>query len=217
MSERALTGGRQWVKDIPSTQATWDAVAGKFTATNGWRGGGNATFYETYWDMSAYTLDDLTFFPISAVLQDGMPYGMSWTDVSDIGLAVIDIISQEKLDLPTVYQNFTASNLNLPGQPLSQENFEQILMENFRFMVPQVDFTSVNLVLPATTGSFGSLQPTACEKLWIYRIILVNDTVRTQGDRIIVPATRFIMSGTVVKEAELDYMMRLKRSYELSQ
>lgn len=217
MSERALTGGRQWTKDIPSTEATYSEVTGKFEATNGWEGGGNTAYYETYWDMSAYTLDDLTFFPISAVLQDGMPYGMAWSDVTDIGLAVIDIVSQEKLDIPTVYQNFVGSKLNLPGQPLSQENFEQILMENFRFMLPQVDFTQVGLVLPATTGSFGSLQPTACEKLWIYRIILVQDTVRTNGDRIIIPATRFIMSGTVVKEAELDYMMRLKRSYELSQ
>lgn len=217
MSERALTGGRQWTKDIPSTEATFDAVSGEFDATKGWRANARVIYYETYWDMSAYTLDDLTFYPISAVLQDGMPYGMAFTDTTDIGLSVIDIVSQEKLDMATVLANYDGSELNLPGQPLSTENFEQIIMEHFRFMTPQVDFTSTNLVLPATTGSFGSLQPSACEKLWIYRILIVNAAVYSAGDRVIVPATRFVMAGTVAKESELEYMMRLKRSYELNQ
>lgn len=217
MTERALTGGRQWTKDIPSTVATFDAVAGRFDATKGWVGRNRIISYETYWDMSAYTLDDLTFFPISAVLQDGMPYGMAFTDPTENAISVIDIISQERIDVNEVLANFDGSELNLPGQPLSKENFEQIIMEHYRFMTPQVDFTSANLILPATSGSYGSLQPTACEKLWIYRIILVNASVYSAGDRVIIPATRFVMSGTVAKEPELDYMMRLKRSYELSQ
>lgn len=218
MSERALTGGRQWTKDIPNSEATFDAIAGTWSATNGWETQGTeALYYETYWDMSAYTLDDLTFFPISAVLQDGMPYSMIFTTTTDQALSVIDIVSQERLDIAQVVADYgNGVTLNLPGQPLSTENFEQIIMENFRLMLPQVDFTSATLVLPATTGSYGSLQPTACEKLWIYRIILIAGALET-GNTVLVPATRFVMSGTVVKEPELDYMMRLKRSFELSQ
>jgi hypothetical protein len=214
MSERALTGGRQWTKDIPNTQAVRDDVSGTWTITNGWKLNGVGTvYYETYWDMSAYTLDDLTFFPISAVLQDGQPYVYSGA-TGDLALTILDIISQERLDMSQV----TADSLlgNLPGQPLSTENFEQIVMCNFRFNLPQADFTSATLFLPATTGSFGSLQPTACEKLWVYRVVIAAATDLLNAN-ISIPATRFVMSGTVVKEPELDYMMRLKRSYELSQ
>ena len=214
MSERALTGGRQWTKDIPDITATRDDVSGDWTLTNGWQVDTSLTptlYYETYWDMSAYTLDDLTFFPISAVLQDGQAYSIA--NITDPAIGLIDIVSQERLDIGQVVADHVFGNL--PGQPLSTENFEQIVMCNYRLMLPQVDFTSATLVLPATTGSFGSLQPSACEKLWIYRIAIINGvpaaTVFTS------PATRFVMSGTVVKEPELDYMMRLKRSYELNQ
>lgn len=214
MSERALTGGRQWTKDIPDTTATRDPVSGDWTLTNGWQIDTSLTptpYYETYWDMSAYTLDDLTFFPISAVLQDGQAYAIS--DASDAAIGLIDIVSQERLDIAQVIQDHVFGNL--PGQPLSTENFEQILMCNYRLMLPQVDFVSATLILPATTGNFGSLQPTACEKLWIYRIAILGGTFNATVFSS--PATRFVMAGTVVKEPELDYMMRLKRSYELSQ
>lgn len=214
MSERALTGGRQWTKDIPNTTATRDPGTGAWTVTNGWEIDTSLTptpYYETYWDMSAYTLDDLTFFPISAVLQDGQAYSI--VNTTDPLIGVIDIVSQEKLDISQVIQDHLFGNL--PGQPLSTENFEQIIMCNYRLMLPQVDFTSATLILPATTGNFGSLQPTACEKLWIYRIAILQGT--HAATTFTSPATRFVMAGTVVKEPELDYMMRLKRSYELSQ
>lgn len=211
----ALTGNRQFTKNIPSTTIGYDDVEGSFTATNGWQVEENAVYYETYWDLSPYTLNDLTYFPITAVLQDGMPHIFNVTNPTDMNMSIVDIVSQVPLQVGAVRADLLVNNL--PGQPLSDEDFTQIIMCQFRFMLPTTQFSTSTLMTPATLGQFGSLEPSASEKLYIYRIIVPATANRVAGDAIGIPATRFIMNGAVAKESELEYMMRLKRSYELAQ
>ena len=211
-STRALTGVRLMHKDIPSTLCL--AQGGTFVLTNGWQNlNDDVIYYETTFDLSAYELDDLTVVPTSLSLQDGLPY----TTVQpgpDTQLAVLDIISQESLDIQAVYDNYTTT-YDIPGSPASLEDWTQLLMCNFRLMTPQTDFQNSSLLLSATGGTFGSAEPTAVQRLWIYRILIpvvndIDDTIWT------IPPTRFILGAEIVKEDDLPYMMRLKRSYELS-
>jgi len=170
-------------------------------------------YYETYFDLSAYELDDLTVVPTSLSLQDGLPY-TTIQPAPETQMAVLDIISQEKLDMATVYTNYTQT-YDIPGSPAATEDWTQLLMCNFRLMTPQTDFAVSSLLLPATGGTFGSAEPTAVQKLWLYRIIIpvANDLTDTIWN---IPPTRFIMGADIVKEEDLPYMMRLKRSYELA-
>jgi hypothetical protein len=211
----ALTGNRQFTKNIPATTIGYNELTGNFTATNGWRVEENAVYYETYWDMSPYTLNDLTYFPITAVLQDGMPHLFSVSNPTDINMQILDIVSQVPLQIGAVRADLLINNP--PGSPLSTEDFTQMVMCQYRFMLPTTQFSTSTLMTPATLGQFGSLEPTAIEKLYIYRIIVPATANRVTGDTIGIPATRFIMNGAVAKESELEYMMRLKRSYELAQ
>jgi len=211
-STRALTGVRLLHKDIPSTLCT--ETGGSFVASNGWQHiADNVLYYETYFDLSAYELDDLTVVPTSLSLQDGLPY-TTIQPAPETQMAVLDIISQEKLDMATVYTNYTQT-YDIPGSPAATEDWTQLLMCNFRLMTPQTDFAVSSLLLPATGGTFGSAEPTAVQKLWLYRIIIpvANDLTDTIWN---IPPTRFIMGADIVKEEDLPYMMRLKRSYELA-
>jgi len=211
----ALTGNRQFVKDIPNTILTWDPIAGEYNPTNGWNELGGVAYYETYWDTSAYSLNDLTYYPITSVLQDGQPYINVMVDNTNAAEYILDIVSQEKLDInETVLEMLQG---NLPGQPLSKHDFTQILMCQFRLLAPTLQFNTASIVTPINLGQFGSLEPTAASKLWIYRIVYPTATTISAGDTFSVPATRFIMNGAVAKESELEYMMRLKRSFELAQ
>jgi len=211
-STRAVTGTRLMHKGIPGTLIT--ETSDNFVVTNGWRNIANdVVYYETYFDLSAYELDDLTVIPTALSLQDGLPY-TTIQPAPESQMAVLDIISQEKLDMQTVYDNYVASN-DIPGSPTSTEDWAQLLMCNFRLMTPQTDFSVSTLLLPATGGAFGSAEPTAVQKLWLYRIIIpvatdLTDTIWT------VPPTRFVMGAEIVKEDDLPYIMRLKRSYELA-
>ena len=214
MAKGALTGERLLTKNIP--QFIGGIVEGQWVGTPeklGWRSiGSDVLYYETYFDLGAYTMDDLTAYPLLLELQDGMPY---YSDKNDGWLNVVDIISQEKLDPITDFL-VPMTELNIAGLPETKQDFTQILMANYRLFSPQVDFTATNLYLPATAGSFGSNEPTAVEKLWLYRFISFSgNTPWTDGTTLQIPATRFIAAIDVRKEDDLPYMMRLKRSFEL--
>lgn len=212
-STRAMLGERVLAKNIPSTLATYNQVSGEFSATNGWEVILPTTglYYETYYDLSGYTLDDLTLVPRYTQVQDGLPY---FGAASTTNLRIFDIISQERLT-PADFFGYTLLG-NFPGSASSREDWRQVLMCNVKYMLPQTDFTEAGLLLTSTEGRFGSNEPTAVEKLWVYRIIITGG-LPEDGDTITIPATRFIVGGEVIDEPDLEYMMRLKRSYELSQ
>ena len=211
-STRALTGTRMLNHAVPSTLAS--EAGGVYAATNGWQTlGNNVVYYENYFDLSAYELDDLTVVPTALTLQDGLPYYNSG-NTPDLQLAVFDIMSQERLDMQQVYDNYTTTN-DYPSSPESTTDWIQLLMCNFRLFTNQNDFQSATLLLPATGGALGSSEPTAVQKLWLYRIVIPVSGDLT-GLIVSIPSTRFVLATEVVKEDELPYMMRLKRSYELS-
>jgi len=212
-STRALTGSRLMNLAVPSTLATFTGD-NEWAATNGWKTLGNqVVYYENYFDLSGYELDDLTLVPTAISLQDGLPYTTTSLDPTT-QLPVFDIVSQERLSMAEIYTIYTGGN-EYPGSPASTQNWSQLLMCNFRLMTIQTDFAITSLLLPATGGSLGSAEPTAVQKLWVYRVLIPTAT-DLSASIWTVPATRFVLAAEIVKEEELPYMMRLKRSYELA-
>lgn len=207
---RALTGQR--ILNMPISNYLGIRTAIGWAGDKMWRpvgiAGANGVCAETYFDLSAYELDDLTLIPQLIQLQDGLPYFSQQSE----SLEVYDVVSQERLD-PDDFVTYSLAG-DYPSSPGSKEDWSQILMCNTRFMTPQGDFQYADLMLPATQGSFGSSEPTAVQKLWLYRIVLVRGG--TENSTLYIPATRFVLGAEIVKEADLPYMMRLKRSYELS-
>ena len=212
---RALTGSRLMNLPIPSTLLTEsEPGSNQFAATNGWETLGNdVLYYENYFDLSAYELDDLTLVPTAIALQDGLPY-TAINPNPELQVAIFDVVSQERLSMQEVHDNYTATN-GYPGSPESTQDWKQLLMCNFRLLTIQSDFVASSLLLPATGGSLGSSEPTAVQKLWVYRIVIPALTDLT-GLTMTIPPTRFVLGAEIVKEDDLPYMMRLKRSYELA-
>jgi hypothetical protein len=96
------------------------------------------------------------------------------------------------------------------------EDFTQIIMGQYRCMVvPNTTGAGVSLLQAVTGSSFGSGEATAASRLWVYRVIRINGT-KPATSILKIPSSRFILVGSVVDEEELPYMMRLKRSFELS-
>jgi hypothetical protein len=209
-STRALTGQRILSMPISNYQGlrTADGWAGDKMWQPVGTAGANGVCAETYFDLSAYELDDLTLVPQLIQLQDGLPYFSGQVE----GLDVYDVVSQERLD-PNDFILYGIGG-EFPGSGYSKEDWSQILMCNTRFFAPTNEFQFADLLLPATQGSFGSSEPTAVQKLWVYRVVLVRGA--GEGSTLYVPATRFVLGADIVQEDDLPYMMRLKRSYELS-
>lgn len=199
-------------KDIPSLSASFDATTSQFTAANGWQNDTNGTlYYESYFDLSGYELDDLTTLIDMIMLQDSNAYFLN-NAFADSLITVLDIVSEERLDPDTVSD--LALNGEYPGTPESVQNFDQIKYCAVRGMLPQTDLSSASLLVTGFSGSYGSASPTTASKLYVYRIIRIAAT-DLDGQSITIPATRFMLAANIVKEDDIPYLMRLKRSFEL--
>jgi len=208
MSKGALEGDKVLTQGMPE-------YAGAYTTEwpdhKTWQGpaSGHVVFNETYVDLSAYELDDLTFFPINALLQDPGIYSLTGQEP----VQVLDIVCTEQLSIAEVVADMAENNV--PGMFESTMDFTQIIWGQYRTFLPQTDFVSGTLYLPANGALFGSGSPTTASKLYCYRIIIC--ALATEGLALTIPASRFVITGIVAKEKELAFMMRQKRSYELAQ
>ena len=208
MSKGALSGEKIMTMMIPEYIGTYTT---EWSDWKTWAGPsiGNVVFNETYIDTSGYELDDLTVFPMGALLQDP---GLTLSSATAGVIQVLDIITQSRLDIADVLADMTENNV--PGMPLSDTDFMQVIWGQYRVFLGQETFAAgANLFLPANGSLFGSGEPTTAGRLYCYRIIITEGAA--EADTLQLPASRFILNSVVAKEEELPFLMRQKRSYEL--
>lgn len=228
-STRALTGMRQLTKQIPYAHYSWDAtkwipVTGPGTEKNvqgsGWKNIPSiyncAIANESYIDLSGYELDDLTTVLRSVKVQDPGVYLFSGADKV---FQVYDMLSTERLselELGNIVNNHRVLIMSGPGMPQGPLDRDQIPFGLYRMFT----HNSSNLGLPelminARTSRFGSGEPIAVQKLWVYRLVIMID--QPAGPQTItIPASTFVINAQIVQEDEIPYFFRLKRSYELA-
>lgn len=189
-------------------------------------GAGKIFVYQNEIDVSGWGNQGLSFFPIQAGVQEGGNY----TYLIDDSLQVIDVISDSPLDAPAYIFNNALSypNITLPAlyertldlpaarvfPPLGWEN---VLYGNSRLFQHNNNLQGL-LVLPVNTNDFGSMNPTASDKLYLTRIVIceTSNSIQTGGVCYIPPA-RFIIKGMLKSESDLSYIYRLKDSFKTSQ
>lgn len=117
------------------------------------------------------------------------------------------------------------TNFPNPGLDWGNFNREHIIHGSYRVhyansIVGSGAFTSpgASTLVPVVDNYFSSLEPTAADCLYCYRVMNLPDPVSfTDGPQTIqMPAMRVILDAFTVEEPHLEYMMRLKRSYELA-
>jgi len=223
---------------IPQIQLTMDGTRSwsMVPFSNGWFDvgrlnrhsvGNNRYFaYQTDLDVSGWGNQGLSFFPMQAGVQEGGQYQY----LVDDSLQVIDVISDSPLDVAS----FVSTNLQaypmitlpalyqqLPIAPEETSNpmlgWENILYGNSRTLQHNDNLQGL-LVLPVQSNEFGSMNPTATDKLYITRIVKCGTGVTTQvAGTANIPATRFIMKGMLKSESDLSYIYRLKDSFKTTQ
>jgi len=213
-SIRALTGDRELTQMISEYKGTVDTNLPDFKGWQSVTTSSGCLFYETYFDLTGYMLDDLTLLPKGAMLQDP---GLYSSTHSGSFMHVMDILSQERLDATELYDSLVVQN-NVPGMMETVNNFEQITYGSYRLFLPTTSFTpptGINVYLPASQTFFGSGDAVVVEKLYAYRFVMIPGIADTKN--LLIPASRFVLLGRVVQEDDKEYLMRLKRSYELQQ
>ena len=187
---------------------------------------------ESKLDLSGYVQSDLTVGFRRSFEQEGASNAIFWerynanTDVL-IETTIISSVpmNDAQLALATVVSpGFTV--YNLAGADWGNFNREHIIHGRYQLMyansvIGAGAFDSAgNATLTSLVDNyFSSLEPTAADCLYCYRVFAVPTPGAVGEDgitQLFLPPKRVILDAFTVEEPQLEYMMRLKRSYELA-
>lgn len=206
-----LEGPRILDKQFPGVTITINEEEPYYTISGGpWDSLSDTCFARRdYFDLSGYSLDDLTCFIQGVDIQEG------FTAHGNLGYAwVIDLITTEYVDSASILAmvvNFTG---DAPGFPESTFDMSQVAYGRCRTFKGQ-NTAQVPIGTLYQTGStnFGTNQGTAGQKLYTTRVL---QFAGLGTEFISIPPSNFVVAVIVAKEKELPFLMRMKRSYELA-
>lgn len=196
---------------FPPVSATF--VGATWIDTNGYiELGADGLLFSSTIDLTGWTMDEFTFGTVQTQYQDPGVY--SSTAVS-AKTEVVEIITDVPINLAALAIVKDNLGLTVPGMLGSAQDFATILYGNYRLYVPNASLAAFPGFLQLlSSGSFGSKEPTASSELYCYRII---KCAGVPGELLQAPACRVGLFGAFYQEGDIEYMMRLKRSYELQQ
>jgi hypothetical protein len=205
----------------PSTSGTYSLGTNTWTLSNGWLpvpgAGFNSIYHETSIDLSGYAMEDLTFFPAAVGLQDPGLYLLKVAEgAPDSGMQVLDIITSVPMDLDDVARTQQYLGNAGPGMIGSDYDFETIIFGMYRWFALNTNIPFPNYHQLERSQRFDSGEPNASDKLFCYRIVTFTTGGFDDNSLVSIPAARQLIGGAMDAEAELVYMQRLARSYELA-
>jgi len=218
---------RTLTKSVPPAQFIGESPATiEFLGTSGWRVITHSTSsglvvgaWEGYIDLSGYTREEQTWFTRNVMIQGMAQPAMS--SATATRMFVHEIVSEIRLTDDQLA--VLGESLDFPGglghghgMPGHDVDLQSIVFGRVREFAPLT-------TLPASSGAcqilsenfYGTNSGSAASKLWCY-VVISNIAPATFGTLFFIQgAIAFVLSGAVDEEPDLEYIMRLKRSYEL--
>lgn len=172
-------------------------------------------------DLSGYALQKKSFFPYSSFQQVGGLFSGQWIALITQQPYLSDtvLVSSVPLDNTALLQAASEAPgfTQFSGSVLNYNRDVIIHGESRTYTVDSSLSVAggYNTLTEVDRHVFSSLEPTAADRLYGYRLILISEK-NGQGEGVTLPPLRVIMPGTITEEPKAEYMMRLKRSYELA-
>lgn len=209
---------------FPGLRVEWLAASGKWEIEAGpgttgvWIDAGvvgdsNSFGWEAILDLSGFTLkEDKTAFFAAQTTQRSLPYAVNVPiGPGQPGVVLTDYMVVS--DIPILGGNvFRVNQMGFPADP---SDFMSVKYATGS--VWSQDNNLPNTMIQTDSFSYGSADPTAAEKLWLYRVITVSKQGAVNNDEVTIPTMRYIAEGVASEEPEFVYLNRLRRSYEQQQ
>lgn len=160
-----------------------------------------------YIDLGGLEREALTFFLQNAqVPESNSFYGLG------IAIHVVDVISKVEITDDDLNLVTRTGNLYTPGFNDSVQDMDQVLWGRIRGFYHDSGWTSDNLQQQYYQQVWGEGIATSASRLHLTRYV----TCHTDESALFVPGACFQVVGTAVEEPDLEYIMRLRRDYELA-
>jgi len=178
----------------------------------GWRllSSAGAFVSETYFDLSGMSQREKTLFFEGATVQCPTLPLIALGAPGD-NIAICDIMSSS----PISDLDLTLFNVFGNSQVQGSINFESTIYARVEQFVVDLDNATFGSMVRANSAQLGSLGPTASDRIYSYRVLMVVGTLT--GNRLDSTFARHLLQTTAKSEEEYEYLMRLMRSYELQQ
>ena len=170
--------------------------------------GGSSMFrWRGYIDLGGLEREALTFFMQSAqVTENNTLTGLG------IGFNIVDLFTKVEITDDDLNLETQTGLVYCPGYNDSVQDMEQVLWGRIRGFYHDSGWTSDNLQQTYFQQIWGEGIGTSASRIHLTRYIVVA------GDdpAINIPAACFQCVGTAIEEPDLEYIMRLRRDYELT-
>jgi len=167
----------------------------------------------TYFDLAGLSMREKTlFFKGATVQQLGNPTitGGAAGDACQ----VYDIMTSSPMSADQLTSFISAGNFaGLTSAATSGLTFDQTIYARRREYVVSVDLAAWGAMQLVSDDQLGSMNPTASDRVYSYRMVGVD--LAGTSKTLAVLGSRQILSAEAKEEPEFEYLMRLKRSYEL--
>lgn len=180
----------------------WSEIAPRFFA------------YRTYIDLAGMSQQEKTLFFQGAGQQDLYNPQVTAQAAGD-SVITVDAMCQrsltdDELIRLVIYGNFGDSdNIGINGLTFS----ETVYLRHRQFVV-DLDTQAWGQMVTVSDNQLGSLEPTASDRIYCYKVVTLSTAAYTN---IRFSPTRYLLKATAEEEPMHQYLMRLKRSYELQQ
>ena len=172
---------------------------------------GTGFFLNTgYIDLAGMSQQEKTLYFKGATVQEVQP-PIVFNQAAGDSIVVVDVMSSVPLtDTEYSFVSVTGNLLQRFGE--SGLTFDQTIYMRVRNYIIDIDTAAWGQMVLVSENQLGSLNPTASDRIYTCRQMLVANTT---ADRIDLTPARYVVSAEAKEEPEYEYLMRLKRSYEL--
>ena len=208
---KTLAKEHQYVT-LARSGANWSITA---NATGGsWRKDPTGNFFisSTYFDLAGLAMDGKTLFFEATGVQSVREPTVTTNPSPGDSMIVLDLMStspltDEELITFSAYGNFAATT----SQSLTWAQTVYARNQTWGITVDEGQLASMRL---ANEELFGSMQPTASDRIYSYRLLL---PAQVSMDGLFIYSARHMLTAQAKTEEEFVYLMRLKKAYELQQ
>lgn len=184
-------------------------------ANQGWTKLSNLVFAsESFFDLKGLALEDKTIIPSGITVQRGT-FATASNGVAGDSYQVLDVLTSIPVDLSNaaVLAQWLYKGPGMVGTSL---NFEHVLYARRQRYTLDLD-TNTAFFMKANETQMGSMSPTASDRVYSYRLVFINPTAASPITKVLTSNARHVMQVEVAEEPTYEYLMRLKRSYDLQQ
>ena len=188
-----------WAVDTSSNQWTLGSAGGIFISS-------------TFFDLAGMSQREKTLFFEGAAVQEMLNPQHTGGAAGD-SMVLVDLMSSSPLTDTELASFYIYGNF---AQNITQSlTFDQTIYGRITQYVVDLDTAAWGSFIQVSQNQIGSLNPTASDRVYSYRIVAMGTP--TTATRIDVTSARHLLQVKPKEEQEYEYLMRLKRSYELQQ